>query len=44
MVGVGVGGMFMVPLWYLEPYDEDNDKAIDHARRAGLTQIVKVLE
>ena len=24
--------------------DEDNDKAIDHARRAGLTQIVKVLE
>ncbi len=24
--------------------DEDNDKAIDHARRAGLTEIVKVLQ
>ena len=24
--------------------DEDNDKAIDHARRAGLTEIVKILQ
>ncbi len=27
-----------------EAVDEDNDKAIDHARRAGLTEIVKVLQ
>ena len=27
-----------------EAVDEDNDKAIDHARRAGLSEIVKVLQ
>lgn len=27
-----------------EAVDQDNDKAIDHARRAGLTEIVKVLQ
>ena len=27
-----------------EAVDEDNDKAIDHARRAGLTEIVQVLQ
>ena len=27
-----------------EAVDDDKDKAIDHARRAGLTEIVKVLQ
>ena len=27
-----------------EAVDDDNDKAVDHARRAGLTEIIKVLQ